>query len=63
MAKEESIRDRLKAARAKLGLSQSQAAKAWGFNTYTLQQWERSRSNPRGLYLDKLEEILKKAGV
>jgi DNA-binding transcriptional regulator YiaG len=52
--------DRLKAARAKLGLSQSEAAKLWKFSGKTLQSWEQGQSEPRGLYLEKLEKLLAK---
>jgi putative transcriptional regulator len=52
----------LKTVREKLGLSQSQAAKAWGISVRTLQQWEQGRSKPVGLALLKLQEILAQAG-
>ena len=61
--KQTEIGDRLKAAREKLHLSQSQAAKAWGISVRSLQQWEQGQREPRGLALRALEAILKKAGV
>ncbi len=57
------IGDRLKAARKKLGLSQSQAAKRWKISVKSLQGWEQGWREPRGLYLEKVEAVLKKAGV
>lgn len=60
----EELRRKLKAARAKLGLSQSQAAKAWGVPLNTLQKWERDGATPRGLalkmLLEKLDSIINK---
>lgn len=55
--------DRLKAAREKLNLSQSQAASKWEIPVRTLQQWEQGQSEPQGLAKRALEAILKKAGV
>ena len=55
--------DRLKAARAKLNFSQDDAAKKWGISVKTLRHWEQGQREPRGLYLEKLEAILKEAGV
>ena len=49
---------RIKAARNRSNLSQSQAAKEWGISKRTLQQWEQSRSSPRGLALAALEDII-----
>ncbi|MBV9659122.1 MAG: helix-turn-helix domain-containing protein [Verrucomicrobia bacterium] len=46
------------ATRKKLGLSGVAAAKAWGINPRTLQNWEQGRNLPRGLALTKLREIL-----
>ena len=63
MAKAKTIAQRLKAAREKSNLSQSQAAKAWKLSKPTLQSWEQGTRNPAGLYLEKIESILKKAGV
>jgi len=58
----EELRLKLKAARAKLGLSQSQAAKEWGTPLRTLISWENDQSTPRGLalrlLLEKLDAIL-----
>jgi DNA-binding transcriptional regulator YiaG len=58
--KETQIGNRLKSARAKLGLSQSEAAKAWKFSIKTIQTWEQGWAEPRGLYLEKLEKILQR---
>jgi len=62
MRKTQPISERIKAARQKLNLSQADAAKKWKFSVRTLQGYEIGRP-PRGLYLEKLEAILKKAGV
>jgi DNA-binding transcriptional regulator YiaG len=52
------ISHRIKSAREKLGLSQGQAAEKWNIRLQTLQQWEHGRRAPRGLYLERIEEIL-----
>lgn len=49
---------RIQEARNRLNLSQSQAAAEWGISKRTLQEWEQSRHEPRGLYLEKIESIL-----
>jgi DNA-binding transcriptional regulator YiaG len=58
----EELKGKLKAARAKLNLSQSQAAEAWGVPVRTLQGWERNQSTPRGFafraLVEKLDAIL-----
>lgn len=54
----EELRRKLKAARAKLGLSQSQAAKAWGIPLPTLKCWENDQRTPRGFALQALNEKL-----
>lgn len=58
----EELANKLKAARRKLGLSQSEAAKAWGISPRTLQKWEQDQRTPRGLalrlLLEKLDAIL-----
>ena len=56
---------KLKAAREKLGLSQSQfAAQVLGISVRTLQSWEMDQRTPRGFALQaleaKLDEILRK---
>ncbi len=56
---EKSFAIRIKAARKKLGLSQEQAARNWGFSVGTLEAWEQEYRNPAGLYRQKLEEVLK----
>ena len=53
-----SLATEIKEARAKLGLSQSQAAKAWGIPLATLQGWEQEYRQPRGLAMTKLREII-----
>lgn len=51
---------RIKAARKKLGIkSYRQLAKQWGFSPSTIHCWKTGRRNPAGLYLDKLEAVLK----
>lgn len=52
------LSDDLKAARAKLGLSQSQAAKAWGVALSSLQDWEQGQHQPRGIGLKAIQEIV-----
>ena len=54
----EELRRKLKAAREKLGLSQSQAAKEWGIPLQTLVGWENDRHTPRGLALTAINEKL-----
>ena len=54
----ENFSARIKAARAKFGLSQEQAAKTWGFRLPTLAAWEQEVRRPIGLYREKLERIL-----
>jgi DNA-binding transcriptional regulator YiaG len=55
----ENFSDRIKAARQRLGLTQSQAARKWGFPKQTINAWEAGIRHPAGLYLKKLERILK----
>lgn len=54
----EELATKLKTAREKLGLSQSQAAKAWGISLKTLQAWEQDQRTPRGFALTALMEKL-----
>ena len=54
------LRVQIKNARTKAGLSQSQAAEAWGVKVKTLQKWERAETAPRGLALKALLEIIAK---
>lgn len=60
-----SIANRIKLAREKSALSQSEAASAWGISVRTLQNWEIGRNEPRGfarVQFDKLlDEILGKS--
>jgi DNA-binding transcriptional regulator YiaG len=61
--KDTEIGRRLKAAREKLGLTQDESAQKWGFSVKTLRAWEQGWNEPRGLYLEKLEGILREIGV
>ena len=54
----EELRRKLKAAREKLGLSQSQAAKVWGIPVGTLQNWENDKRTPQGLALTAINNLL-----
>ena len=54
------LRLKLKAARTKLGLSQSEAADLLKVPVRTLQQWEQDQQTPRGFALDALNEKLDK---
>lgn len=58
-----SIAKKIRVLREKLGLSQSQAAKKWGFSLKTLQAWEQGARKPAGLYREKLEKVFSKAEV
>jgi DNA-binding transcriptional regulator YiaG len=60
-ARKQSLGHQIKAAREKLGLSQSQAAAAWSINVNTLQNWEIGRSEPRGFARVHLDQLL--AGI
>jgi DNA-binding transcriptional regulator YiaG len=60
MMMKESFAKRMKAVRKKLGISQAEAAKEWGFDLGTFQAWEQEYRNPAGLYREKLERILKR---
>ncbi|MBC8012338.1 MAG: helix-turn-helix transcriptional regulator [Burkholderiales bacterium] len=48
----------IKAARERLGLSQSEAAEAWSVPLKTLQKWEQATRSPRGETLARLWPIL-----
>ena len=52
------LRNNLKAAREKIGLSQSQAAKAWGIPLRTLISWENDERTPHGFALKAITEML-----
>lgn len=54
----EELANKLKAARTKLNLSQSQAAAAWGIPLKTLQAWEQDQRTPQGFALQVLTEKL-----
>jgi DNA-binding transcriptional regulator YiaG len=51
--------DRLRAARKKLNLSRPEAGEIWGLNWRTIEAWEQGVIVPRGLYRERLEEILR----
>ena len=55
------LAQRLKSAREKLALSQSQASKTWEIPIKTLQSWEQGVRTPSGLAFRQLETILAKA--
>jgi DNA-binding transcriptional regulator YiaG len=50
----------MRTARATLGLSQAQAAKAWKISLGAIHDWEQSRREPRGLYRERIERILRR---
>ena len=52
------LRNKLKAAREKTGLSQSKAAKAWGIPLRTLISWENDQATPRGFALKAITDLL-----
>ncbi len=54
----EELARKLKEARALLGLSQAQAAKAWQIPRQTLISWEHDRYTPRGFALAAINEKL-----
>jgi len=56
---EPTLAERIRLKRAREGLTQKQAAKAWGVSVGTLQFWEQGRSIPRGFALTLLEKFLK----
>ena len=56
----ETFSARIKAVRAKLDLSQEEAAKSWGFSVPTLRAWEQEVRRPIGLYKAKLERTLRR---
>ena len=58
MSKE--LQRKLKAAREKLGVSQSQFANQIGIPVRTLQQWEQDQATPRGLALTTINKTLDK---
>jgi DNA-binding transcriptional regulator YiaG len=45
--------------RRELGLSRRGAAKAWGLSWRTIEGWELGRSEPTGLYRERLEQVFK----
>jgi len=55
---EPTLADRIKRKRKREGLSQGQAARAWGIKKETLQTWEQNRHAPRGIGLLALEKLL-----
>jgi len=55
---EVSFADLLKAKRKQDGLTQQQAAEAWGVSVKTLHNWEQGRNTPRGLARVALEKLI-----
>ncbi|MEM9051885.1 MAG: helix-turn-helix transcriptional regulator [Bacteroidota bacterium] len=55
---EQSLSERLKAARLKLGFTQAQAAEAWHINRRTLENWESEKSSPTAFALHQINTIL-----
>lgn len=58
MSKE--LADKLKKARNKLGLSQTQASQKWGIPHRTLVSWENDQRTPTGFSLQQLTNMLDK---
>lgn len=56
----EELQSKLKAARLKLNISQSEAAKLWEVPLKTLQSWEANRFTPKGFTLAALTKKLDK---
>lgn len=54
----EELRDKLKAARAKLAMTQNQFAQRLGIPARTLESWEADRATPRGFALAALNQAL-----
>lgn len=54
----EELKNKLKAARAKLGLTQKAFAEQIGAHPKALREWEQDRRTPRGFALRALEEKL-----
>ena len=52
------LASQFKATRARLGLTQAEAAAVWQVNLRTLQGWESGRNTPRGPILNRLLPIL-----
>ncbi len=52
------LKDKLKLARLLAGLSQSQAAAAWGMPRRTLIAWENDETTPRAFTLTQLNALL-----
>ncbi len=53
-----SLGKRIFKARTKLGLNQAEAAKEWGINFRTLQNWEIDHRTPSGFTLKQLQKLL-----
>ncbi|MBC7367567.1 MAG: helix-turn-helix transcriptional regulator [Undibacterium sp.] len=58
ISKNMELASQFKSARARLGLSQSQASQAWKVNLRTLQGWETGKSWPQRPTLQRLWPIL-----
>ena len=52
------IAEQIKITRNRAGLSQAQAARAWGVSVRTLQKWEQGAAEPRGGTWERLRAIL-----
>jgi DNA-binding transcriptional regulator YiaG len=52
------LANQIRNARRAAKLSQSEAAAKWGISLRTLQQWEQGRSQPQGLAMQKLRELI-----
>ena len=59
--REKSFAQRIKEQRERLGISQREAARKWRFAQTTLSSWESGTRIPAGLYLERLERILKRS--
>ena len=55
------LAERLRAARAHLGLTYAQLAKRWRVPVSTLANWEKGRNAPQGLALATLKRLLTEA--
>ncbi|HEY5705335.1 MAG TPA: helix-turn-helix transcriptional regulator [Terrimicrobiaceae bacterium] len=49
---------RIASALKSAGLTQAQASEKWGINRRTLEDWKQGRSEPHGLYRERIEQIL-----
>ncbi|MEM9446783.1 MAG: helix-turn-helix transcriptional regulator [Verrucomicrobiota bacterium] len=61
MSNKPTFSEKLKKAREQLGLSQAQAALAWGVNKRTLQAWERGANTPHEFTIREVERIIEES--